>query len=1098
MSRLMTIRSFFSNLLGGVPSGERATAGAASTGFSKQLAALQADADPAVATGAATQATEPPPPEVDGGSSSPVPTAVASAERALTLGARAEGPNEDRGPRADGEVPSSTPGQSQHAAAPADEVPTRHAHAAAAESAEEAGAVEPPAEEAPRSPHVEGTHTPSPSHRLPVDMTPSPDYQGDVTHAAPAPDVVTQDPDRREMRMAEGALLADPATPSRTPEQTGGVVHQNGPTPVDATRREMPGHRQGTGYQEATASAEDTPDRPGPRPASEQPDAEPPSPAAASANRQGAASSQSLGGAAEVLDMGENSPPATRTPRVEPATAEDQPPPKAPSGMPRGRVEAGDRAGGTTPARQTSTTSVAAGNQAAPPSAQHVAVTQLPPAAPGLLEDAARIVAPATADSNAAIAPPVPLQASEATPAEPARLPASHVERLVRHLPEGRLPHAERFTVQQLETALGQDARVAHRALDRLEGQPKQAATMPPENRSGAAQTPTAVEVEPTTRPIIASDQPDVPVTSQERGRPVVMTQDRFFRARPSTAAPIVPELAPQASTQVGQRERVGGATVLPGPAAREQAPAPVAQTVEQPPTTTTPLQAEEASKRSSQARVPEANAAGVPRKVDAKPVQTSHPQPQPRLETAAEAPKVQADPNETTVTNKPPLPTNEAGRSSRQGAFMTPQTEQTLGGRNTVEERPAKVVAQPQPPEPEPMRPSSKTQPPAVPSSAEAAEAQPERSLMPDRAVPSTPKTVAADTAPAPRTPDAQPLPERRTGDYATTAEDTLEAPDMAAPRASSGLPPRNAAPASGGTAPANADGPDAPTPQSQQDTDVVTPQPEGIATDESQQQAMQTAAAQAPSEGAVRDNGRAADLAPSRGDTSSSTDAAAMSASGTDNQGGFEHGNEAGQQQGFDMEPIAALADDPNAVLEPNTVEFEAALRTERAELEATRMPAVEREASSSPAARVARTVLAEAWQAQLLRPGNATMRMENGWQVLRIRLDDDGSMTVRTRQTEQGLSVTVGLTDPALRAQAMAQADRIQQNLQTQLDSPVDFSFQSDQSSSQSGQRDANAQQSARTQGRTGLGTAERQGIGEAPAPRRSLQGQREWVG
>jgi len=196
--------------------------------------------------------------------------------------------------------------------------------------------------------------------------------------------------------------------------------------------------------------------------------------------------------------------------------------------------------------------------------------------------------------------------------------------------------------------------------------------------------------------------------------------------------------------------------------------------------------------------------------------------------------------------------------------------------------------------------------------------------------------------------------------------------------------------------------------------------------------------------------------------------------------------------------MEPLAASAEDASTVLEPNTVEFEAALRTERAELEAMRMPSVEREVSSSPAARTARTVLAEAWQAQLLRPGNATLRTENGWQVLRIRLDEDGSLTVRTRQTEQGLSVTVGLTDPALRAQALAQADRIQQQLQSQLDSPVDFSFQSDQSSSQSGQRDASGQRDGRMPGRTGTGAAESQSVAEASTPRRSLQGQREWVG
>lgn len=119
-----------------------------------------------------------------------------------------------------------------------------------------------------------------------------------------------------------------------------------------------------------------------------------------------------------------------------------------------------------------------------------------------------------------------------------------------------------------------------------------------------------------------------------------------------------------------------------------------------------------------------------------------------------------------------------------------------------------------------------------------------------------------------------------------------------------------------------------------------------------------------------------------------------------------------------------------------------MEDALRT-AAETQ-TDTTAPERKTASSASSLLGREPVRPAWlRAVQSRP--LRTYAEAGWNVLEMQLEEgEGTVTIKARREEERVAVSVGFSDPTLRALASAQSDRLQQVLQTQYDSAVDFSL------------------------------------------------------
>ena len=119
------------------------------------------------------------------------------------------------------------------------------------------------------------------------------------------------------------------------------------------------------------------------------------------------------------------------------------------------------------------------------------------------------------------------------------------------------------------------------------------------------------------------------------------------------------------------------------------------------------------------------------------------------------------------------------------------------------------------------------------------------------------------------------------------------------------------------------------------------------------------------------------------------------------------------------------------------------------------------------------------------------------EAGWNVLEMQLDEgEGTVTIKARREEERVAVSVGFSDPTLRALASAQSDRLQQVLQAQYDSVVDFSLMNSGSDT-SGRREDSAEAKGLTNA-TGAHKITEDQANTLPA-RGSLPGTRnEWVG
>lgn len=123
----------------------------------------------------------------------------------------------------------------------------------------------------------------------------------------------------------------------------------------------------------------------------------------------------------------------------------------------------------------------------------------------------------------------------------------------------------------------------------------------------------------------------------------------------------------------------------------------------------------------------------------------------------------------------------------------------------------------------------------------------------------------------------------------------------------------------------------------------------------------------------------------------------------------------------------------------------------------------------------------------------------RSQDGWKTLEMQLKNgDGLMTVRTRQGKDQMAVTVGFSDARMRAQAAASLHQLQEMLQSQYDTSVDFSLMGD------GTHDAHQQHAASDEShRTASSSGPSASLGPddeaTSSPRARAPGVRhEWIG
>lgn len=141
--------------------------------------------------------------------------------------------------------------------------------------------------------------------------------------------------------------------------------------------------------------------------------------------------------------------------------------------------------------------------------------------------------------------------------------------------------------------------------------------------------------------------------------------------------------------------------------------------------------------------------------------------------------------------------------------------------------------------------------------------------------------------------------------------------------------------------------------------------------------------------------------------------------------------------------------------------------------------------------------RDPLSPAWLRQVFAQSARAFSGEDGWKVLEMQLEDgQGTMTVRARREEDHMAVSVGFSDPSLRAMAMANTDRLQQALQTQYATHVDLSLFGGEPGSSDRHQPAHRNDGSASGNRTGTPTD----TTEPARPSRPIPAgtRNEWIG
>lgn len=150
-------------------------------------------------------------------------------------------------------------------------------------------------------------------------------------------------------------------------------------------------------------------------------------------------------------------------------------------------------------------------------------------------------------------------------------------------------------------------------------------------------------------------------------------------------------------------------------------------------------------------------------------------------------------------------------------------------------------------------------------------------------------------------------------------------------------------------------------------------------------------------------------------------------------------------------DAPPEAAITEEAPA---PNVATDPPAPAPEPSTHGAAETPSTSR-AGTHPAAGAerggaARAAVSAAWLRTTFAQTLPSVSVEDGWKVLEMELEEgQGTMTVKARRDEDRVAVSVGFSDPNLRALAQTHADRLEQVLRTQYEANVDFSLFSGQS-------------------------------------------------
>lgn len=159
--------------------------------------------------------------------------------------------------------------------------------------------------------------------------------------------------------------------------------------------------------------------------------------------------------------------------------------------------------------------------------------------------------------------------------------------------------------------------------------------------------------------------------------------------------------------------------------------------------------------------------------------------------------------------------------------------------------------------------------------------------------------------------------------------------------------------------------------------------------------------------------------------------------------------------------------------------------------------------RGASSGTGARAASAAgpprtLPTAWLKTAAQGPMRTAALSGGWKAMEMALGDgDGTLTVKARQDQDGMAVSVGLTDARLRTQMVANARQLQDAMQAQYDTDVDLSFAGGDAEGSGGQ---STDDSARSNTSPSVRLAERSIDEEDSSDNRPVRRHegREWIG
>ncbi len=120
----------------------------------------------------------------------------------------------------------------------------------------------------------------------------------------------------------------------------------------------------------------------------------------------------------------------------------------------------------------------------------------------------------------------------------------------------------------------------------------------------------------------------------------------------------------------------------------------------------------------------------------------------------------------------------------------------------------------------------------------------------------------------------------------------------------------------------------------------------------------------------------------------------------------------------------------------------------------------------------------------------------RARDGWRTVEMQLKDgDGSLTIKTKQDDDRMAVSVGFTDSRLRSLASANAQQIQNVLQSQYNTTVDLSLMGDgHDSAKDGRSDGSSRNDSSAHPAETDADASDATTSRAPL----LDGEYEWVG